>query len=85
MRVNVEVYGCATTQAEGSSIRALAENAGHELVDSVDEADAVVLVTCTVVERTQITMERRLRELQELTGTLVVTGCMASAQPEAVL
>ncbi len=85
VRVYTEIHGCATTQAEGSTAKALAQRAGHEVVGSVEEADAAVLVTCTVVGKTERRMVERLRSLGDAVGTLVVTGCMASAQPERVL
>lgn len=80
MRVHVEVHGCATTQAEGSSLRALAQRAGHRLVDRPEDADAVVLVTCTVVDTTERRMLERIHALNQQADTLVVSGCMASAQ-----
>lgn len=85
MRVYTEIHGCATTQAEGSTAKALAQRAGHEVVGRVEEADAAVLVTCTVVGKTQRRMVERLEALGGEVETLVVTGCMASAQPEEVL
>ncbi len=80
MRVHVEVHGCATTQAEGSTLRALAQRAGHHLVDQPEGADAVVLVTCTVVDTTERRMLERIHDLNQQVDTLVVSGCMASAQ-----
>ncbi len=80
MRVHVEVHGCATTQAEGSTLRALAQRAGHALVDQPADADAVVLVTCTVVDTTERRMLERIGDLSQQVDTLVVSGCMASAQ-----
>ncbi len=84
MRVYTEIHGCATTQAEGSTAKALAQRAGHDVVDAPEQADAAVLVTCTVVGKTERRMRDRLAALGEQVRTLVVTGCMASAQPEAV-
>jgi len=84
VRVHVEVYGCATTQAEGSTMEALARRAGHELVEEPARADAAVLVTCTVVDKTQRRMVERIQALDEQVDTLVVSGCMASAQPGKV-
>jgi len=84
VRVYTEIHGCATTQAEGSTAKALCQRAGHEVVGSVGDADAAVLVTCTVVGKTERRMRERLDALRRQVDTLVVTGCMASAQPEDV-
>lgn len=64
--------------------RALAQRAGHAVVEDVQDADAAVLVTCTVVDTTERRMVERLEALSEQVETLVVSGCMASAQPEKV-
>lgn len=85
VQVHVEVYGCAVTQAEGASITALLEEAGHQAVDTPEQADAAVLVTCTVVETTESRMRERLQALSEQVPLLVATGCMAAAQREEVL
>lgn len=65
-------------------MEALLEQRGHEL-SAEPEADAHVLVTCTVVERTQRDMEQRIAALRDTGKPLLVTGCMARAQGNAVL
>jgi len=84
VRVHLEVYGCATTQAEASTMQALVEEAGHSVVEGPNRADAAVIVTCTVVDKTQRRMAERISVLDREVDTLVVSGCMASAQPESV-
>ena len=59
-------------------------NHGHSLTVSEQEADAHVLVTCTVIETTERTMVRRMTELAAYEKPLVVAGCMAAAQKERV-
>jgi len=48
------------------------------------EADAHLLVTCTVVERTERDMVKRIRALAASGKPLVVAGCMAAAQARVV-
>ncbi len=62
---------------------ALASN-GHALTPSEADADAHVLVTCTVIEATERKMIRRMRELAAHDKPLVVAGCMAAAQRDRV-
>lgn len=84
MRVHVEQHGCAVTQGEARVMEALLEQRGHVLA-AEGEADAHVLVTCTVVERTERDMERRIAALRDSGKPLLVTGCMARAQPNAIV
>ena len=61
---------------------------GHELVSSIEEADVVIINTCTVRLDTEYKMLNRIRKLREVcsrTGKkLVVAGCMAKIQPYTV-
>ena len=57
---------------------------GHAITRTESEADAHVLVTCTVVEATERKMVRRMQALATRAKPLVVAGCMAAAQRERV-
>lgn len=83
-RVYVEQYGCATTEAEARTMRGLLDARGHALVPTLEEADTALLVTCTVVETTERTMLKRIRDLAASGKDLVVSGCMASSQVDAI-
>jgi len=58
---------------------------GHAIVTFEGDADAHVLVTCTVVETTARKMIRRMTELAAYEKPLIVAGCMAAAQRQRVL
>lgn len=85
MRIHVEQHGCATTSAEKREIEASAVSAGHTLVDAADEADAVALVTCAVLEGTEQRMLNRVEELADADVDLMVGGCLTPVRPEAIL
>jgi len=84
MKIYVEVYGCTANKSDASIIKGLAEKRGHKLVEDADDADAVVLLTCTVIGSTEQRMLHRIKKLDELKKTLVVSGCMASVQPDLI-
>ena len=84
MRVYIESYGCAMNMADGSLMAELLAEAGHTIVSRPDEADVIILNTCTVRSDTERRMVRRLRELMSYGKRLVVAGCLASAQPGLV-
>ncbi len=84
MRVYVEAYGCTQNYGEARLMQqALAEH-GHRITRTEAEADAHVLVTCTVVEATERKMARRIRVLASHGKPLLVAGCMAAAQRDRV-
>ncbi len=80
----MEVYGCAANQGDASIMQGILMEKGHRLVENVKDADAIVIVTCTVIETTQQRMINRIRELNKEGKTLIVAGCMASAQKDLV-
>src|SRR5438128_11248897 len=53
---------------------------GHTITTAEADADAHVLVTCTVVETTERKMARRMAELAVYAKLFAVAGCMAAAQ-----
>ena len=57
---------------------------GYEEASSADEADIVVLNTCTVVGTTEKHMIDRISDLKKQRKEVVVTGCMAAAQSRRI-
>ena len=57
---------------------------GHAIVTDADSADANLLVTCTVIDATERHMASRMKSLAGTGKRLIVSGCMATAQPAVV-
>lgn len=84
VKVYVEAYGCAQNYGEGRLMQEALAGRGHVITTSEGEADAHVLVTCTVIETTERKMVRRMAHLAGYEKPLVVAGCMAAAQRDRV-
>ena len=84
MRYFVETYGCTMNFGEGRRLSEDMASLGYEPADSADDADIVVLNTCTVVETTEKRMLSRISELKRQGKRIVVTGCMAQVQPKRI-
>lgn len=84
MKYFVESYGCTMNRGEGRDLAEDMASLGFEPAPSAGEADVVVLNTCTVVEATEKHMLSRISELRASGKEIVVTGCMAKAQPGRV-
>ena len=84
MRVYIESYGCAMNIADGHLMAELLARAGHTIVGRPEDADVIVLNTCTVRTDTERRMVRRLRELMRYGKKLVVAGCLPAAQPGVI-
>ncbi len=81
----METYGCTMNQGEGRRLEELLASQGHEVIENADDADLVVLNTCTVIKETEGRMVRRMAELNAQRKELVVTGCMATVQADDVI
>lgn len=81
-RVYIETYGCRYNFGDTAKLIEILKDRGSTIVVYEDDADAVVINTCTVVAPTERRMLRRLAQLKN--RTLFVTGCMPAVQAKAI-
>ena len=81
-KIHLETFGCTANLGDTLKLQALFRNAGHTIVEGAQDAEVVILNTCTVTKRTELNVLKRLRTLQATGKAVVVAGCMAAAQPE---
>ncbi|XRO75254.1 tRNA (N(6)-L-threonylcarbamoyladenosine(37)-C(2))-methylthiotransferase [Methanocaldococcus sp. 28A] len=79
MRVYVEGYGCVLNTADTEIIKNSLKEYGFELVNSLDEADIVIINTCVVRLETENRMIYRINEIKNLGKDVVVAGCLPKA------
>jgi threonylcarbamoyladenosine tRNA methylthiotransferase CDKAL1 len=82
-KVAILTFGCTFNQGDTRILERMLTDRGCSMVSSPEEADAVVVNTCTVVGATERKMLRVLRSCRE--RPLYVTGCMARVQREKIL
>jgi threonylcarbamoyladenosine tRNA methylthiotransferase CDKAL1 len=81
-KVYIESYGCTYNHADTEKLTLILRSLGCTIPDSADDADAVVINTCTVVGATE---RRMLRRMQAFPGKeLYVTGCMPIVQMDEI-
>lgn len=74
--VCLETYGCTLNQSESEEL--ISQLEGYRVVESVNEAQVVVLNTCMVIETTERKLLKRIEALYSQLGhrKLIVSGCM---------
>ena len=90
-RLYIETYGCQMNVADSEVIASVMGMAGYEPCESVDEADAVLLNTCSVragaeqkvLHRLEVLHGLRLRWRRPL--ILGIVGCMAERMKEELV
>ena len=95
----IETYGCQMNVADSEVVASVMKMAGYDVCDSIDEADAVFLNTCSVRDNAEQKIYHRLEELNALrskrlsqhptsnTQHLIigVLGCMAERVKDDLL
>ena len=72
----IETYGCQMNVADSEVVASVMQMAGYETTDSLDDADAVFLNTCSVRDNAEQKIYRRLEALNSLknkrSGKLII-------------
>ena len=81
-KLYIETYGCQMNVADSEVVASVMKMAGYEVCQSVDEADAVFLNTCSVRDNAEQKILNRLEALNAMRGggrrlIIGVLGCMA--------
>jgi threonylcarbamoyladenosine tRNA methylthiotransferase CDKAL1 len=81
--VFIDTYGCRYNFGDTAKLAEILRHHGAVIVEDSDNAEAVIINTCTVVGPTERRMLRRLAGFRD--QNLYVTGCMVRVQREAIL
>ena len=89
----IETYGCQMNVADSEVIASVMKMAGYDTCQSIDEADAILLNTCSVRENAENKIYNRLEALyalkkrrgEEKALIVGVVGCMAERVKEDLI
>jgi len=88
-KLYIETYGCQMNVADSEVVASVMQMAGYETTDSIDEADAVFLNTCSVRDNAEQKIYHRLEALAALRRKrpliIGVLGCMAERAQQDLL
>jgi len=78
--------GCKTNQFESASMQETLQAAGYSVIPFEEGADLVIANTCTVTSATDAQSRNLIRRARRFNATcrVVVTGCYAQIDPEAL-
>lgn len=86
----IETYGCQMNVADSEVVASVMQMAGYEVCESLDEADAIFLNTCSVRDNAEQKIINRLEFLHSMKRKgrrliVGVLGCMAERVKEDLL
>ena len=81
MKFYIETFGCTSNFGNSQEAARALQEMGH-VPASLEEAEAVIVNTCAVTEKTERKILHRLRLLQG--DRLVVAGCLSAALPGSI-
>lgn len=89
-KLYIETYGCQMNVADSEVVASIMQMAGYEVCQTLDEADAVFLNTCSVRDNAEQKIYRRLEALHAEVRKghrmiLGVLGCMAERVKDELL
>jgi threonylcarbamoyladenosine tRNA methylthiotransferase CDKAL1 len=81
MRFHIETYGCTSNFGDSRQVEGALISLGH-VPSGIEEADAIIVNTCAVTEKTERKILKRLRLLQG--DRLIIAGCLPTAVADSV-
>ena len=84
MKVYIESYGCTFNKADGQIMAGVLKESEIDIVESIDEADVIIVNTCYVKLPTENKVTYRIQKLQEdyPDKKIIIGGCMVEIDPE---
>ena len=88
-KLYIETYGCQMNVADSEVVASVMQMAGYETIETIDEADAVFLNTCSVRDNAEQKIFHRLDALDAMrrkrSMIIGVLGCMAERVKDDLL
>ena len=82
LKYYIESYGCQMNFSDSEIVASILESQGYGATREVEQADLVLLNTCSIREKAEETIRKRLRTFEQLKGSrpgmlIGILGCMA--------
>lgn len=89
-KLYIESYGCQMNFADSEVVTSIMQSNGYETTSSFEQADVVLLNTCSIRDKAEQTVRKRLSQFNNIKKrkpdmTIGVLGCMAERLKEKFL
>lgn len=81
-KLYIESYGCQMNFSDSEIVTSILEKEGYDTTSSFEKADVILLNTCSIREKAELTVRKRLTQFNKIKAdkpeiTIGVLGCMA--------
>lgn len=89
-KIYIESYGCQMNFSDSEIVASIMQKDGYSATQNIDEADVVFINTCSIRDKAEQTVLKRLTEFKKLKKTnkdlrIGVLGCMAERLKDELL
>ena len=86
----IQSYGCAMNFSDSEIVASILKKEGYSLTNNYEESDLILLNTCSIREKAEETIRKRLKNFNNLKKRkpsliIGVLGCMAERLKEKLL
>lgn len=80
-KVHFETFGCVVNIADSEQMKGLLTEAEFEIIDNAEEADIIIINSCTIKGPIESKIIKRLEELKGGYKIIILAGCIAQSEP----
>jgi len=84
MNIYLQTFGCKMNQFESQAIIEILKNNNFNVVNKFEEADIVIINSCTVTEKAQQKNIMFMKKAKKLGKIVIITGCYATVDYEEI-
>ena len=81
-RICIRTFGCALNHSDSELMAGLLEKADFEIINDPEQADVIIINTCTVKGPTEANFFKYLEEIKQLNKQVIIAGCIPQTDPE---
>ncbi|MBD3309760.1 tRNA (N(6)-L-threonylcarbamoyladenosine(37)-C(2))-methylthiotransferase [Candidatus Woesearchaeota archaeon] len=78
-KIYIKTFGCSLNRSDSEVMAGILKKAGFEIVNKAEDANLVIINSCTVKGPTE---KRFFRYLESISKPVVIAGCISATDPE---
>ena len=81
-KIHLKTWGCSLNKADSEFMAGLLKEARFQIVDDPEEADVLILNSCTVKGPSESSLFKEIEKYKDSYKIIIITGCISQTDPE---